>query len=118
MIDVIKEEKLVEGANHIGRVFKARLEKLREKYPDIIGDIRAERGAMLAAEFVKDGDPNSPNPDLVKAIVSACYENGLVVLSCGIRSNVFRFLPALTISDELIHEGLDIFEACLEKCAS
>ena len=118
VIDVIKEEKLVEAANHIGRVFKARLEKLREKYPDIIGDIRAERGAMLAAEFIKNGDPNSPNPDLVKAIVSACYENGLVVLSCGIRSNVFRFLPALTISDELIHEGLDIFEACLEKCAS
>jgi len=31
------------------------------------------------------------------------------------RGGVIRFLPALTISDELIDEGLDILEASLEK---
>lgn len=117
VIDVIKDENLVEASNHIGSIFKARLETLRDKFPKIIGEIRADRGAMLAVEFIKDGSADHPNPELVKAIVGECYKDGLVVLSCGIRSNVFRFLPALTISDDLIHEGLDIFEACVAKCA-
>ena len=43
------------------------------------------------------------------------YENGLALLSCGVNGNVIRFLPALTISDELIDEGLDILEACLAE---
>jgi 4-aminobutyrate aminotransferase-like enzyme len=38
-------------------------------------------------------------------------EEGLLLLSCGMRGNVVRFLPALTIQDDLLQEGLD----CLEK---
>jgi 4-aminobutyrate aminotransferase/(S)-3-amino-2-methylpropionate transaminase len=32
-----------------------------------------------------------------------------VLLACGFYSNVIRFLPPLTISDEIINEGLDQF---------
>lgn len=114
VIEVMQEEKLVEASNQIGKAFKARLENLQNKHPSIIGNIRADRGAMLAIELIKDGDPNKPDPDLVKAIVGECYQRGLVVLACGIRGNVFRFLPALTITDNLIQEGLDIFEAAFD----
>jgi 4-aminobutyrate aminotransferase/(S)-3-amino-2-methylpropionate transaminase len=48
-------------------------------------------------------------------MVSLAQQRGLILLSCGIRGNVIRFLPALTISDELINEGLDIVGACLEE---
>ena len=73
---------------------------------------------MIAIELVKGGDAEQPDADLTKALVAEAYRNGLVVLSCGVRGNVFRFLPALTISDELIDEGLDILEACFERlCA-
>ena len=61
VIDVFKEEGLVERANHIGIAFKKRLSDLQSKYPEIIGDIRTERGAMMAMELVKDGDANQPN---------------------------------------------------------
>jgi 4-aminobutyrate aminotransferase / (S)-3-amino-2-methylpropionate transaminase / 5-aminovalerate transaminase len=30
------------------------------------------------------------------------------VLTCGTYGNVLRFLPPLTISDELLNEGLDV----------
>jgi len=30
------------------------------------------------------------------------------VLTCGTYANVLRFLPPLTISDELLNEGLDV----------
>ena len=117
VIDAIKEEKLVERANHIGRRFDAGLRKLQKKYPKIIGDIRTERGAMMAMELVKEGDANQPNAELLAKLIPEAYAQGLIVLKCGIRGNVFRFLPPLTISDALIDEGLKILESCFEKHA-
>ena len=73
---------------------------------------------MIAMELVKNGDAEQPDPDLTKAIVTMAYQKGLVLLSCGVRGNVIRFLPALTISDELVNEGLGIIEACLNELVS
>jgi 4-aminobutyrate aminotransferase/(S)-3-amino-2-methylpropionate transaminase len=115
VIDVIREDGLVERANGIAAKFKARLTALQAKRPATIGEVRCDRGAMIAIELVQDGDVNKPAADLTKALVGAAYEHGLVLLSCGVNGNVIRFLPALTISDALIDEGLDILEACFDK---
>lgn len=118
VIDVVAEQGLVERANQIGALFSVRLNNLQQKFPECIGDIRAERGAMIAMELVKNGDSEQPDPDLTKSIVTMAYQKGLVLLSCGARGNVIRFLPALTISDELVSEGLHIIEACLDELTS
>jgi 4-aminobutyrate aminotransferase/(S)-3-amino-2-methylpropionate transaminase len=115
VIDVIARENLVERATQIGKLFGERLSELQGLYPAVIGDIRAGRGAMIAMELVKNGDAEQPDPELTKAVVSLAYRRGLVLLSCGTRGNVIRFLPALTISDELINEGLDIIGACFKE---
>ncbi len=115
VIDVIKEENLLERATQIGNMFADRLSDLQRQYPDVIGDIRADRGAMIAMELVKSGDAGQPDADLTKALVTLAYQRGLVLLSCGMRGNVIRFLPALTISDELIGEGMDILESCFKE---
>jgi len=115
VIDVIDEENLVERAGEIGDLFGSRLSELQGLHPDVIGEIRADRGAMIAMELVKNGDAEQPDADLTKAMVTLAYQHGLILLSCGIRGNVIRFLPALTISDELINEGLDIVEACFKE---
>ena len=70
---------------------------------------------MIAIELVSDGDAEKPDPEFAKALVATAARNGLILLSCGIRGNVIRFLPALTISDELIAEGLDILADCLAE---
>jgi len=114
VIDVIKEEGLVENANKIGQHFKRRLEDLKTKYPEVIGDIRCDRGAMMAVELVKNGDADQPNAELTAKLVPEAYKRGLCVLKCGIRGNTFRFLPALNISEDLIDEGMDILEACFK----
>lgn len=113
VIDVINEENLVERASQIGTLFASQLSRLQEKHPGVIGDIRARRGAMIALELVKNGDPDQPDADLTKALVTKAWQNGLILLSCGVRGNVIRFLPALTISDDLINEGINTFESCL-----
>ncbi|WIO74130.1 4-aminobutyrate--2-oxoglutarate transaminase [Porticoccaceae bacterium LTM1] len=115
VIETIKEEGLVDRANQIGALFGQRLAALQSQYPQLIGDIRAERGAMIAMELVNNGDSEQPNAELTKALVGKAIEKGLVLLSCGFYGNVIRFLPALTISDALINEGLDIIEQCFAE---
>jgi len=118
VIEIIREEGLVERAVEIGARFDARLKDLQARYPAIIGDVRTSRGAMMAMELVRDGSAANPDADLTKALVAKAAENGLVLLSCGVNGNVIRFLPALTIPDGLIDEGLDILESCLDSLVS
>jgi 4-aminobutyrate aminotransferase/(S)-3-amino-2-methylpropionate transaminase len=107
VLEVMEEEGLVARANQIGDHFVSRVRALQEQYPKVIGDIRSA-GAMIAMELVKDGNADLPDPDLTKAMVQAAARRGLILLSCGMRGNVIRFLPALTIPHELIDEGMDL----------
>ena len=73
---------------------------------DRIGDVRG-RGAMVAVEFVKP-DTAEPDAALTNALATAAIATGVIVLTAGTFGNVVRFLPPLTISDDLLSEGLDI----------
>ena len=90
------------------------LQALQTEYPNIIGDIR-NAGAMIAIELVREGDVNKPYPELAKQLSSKAAEHGLILLSCGIRGNVIRFLPALTIEMSVIDEGMEIFKRCFKE---
>jgi len=118
VIDVIAEENLLERAKQIGKLFEHNLVQLQQEHPGVIGDIRANRGAMIAMELVKNGDSDQPDAELTSALVKKAWQNGLVLLSCGVRGNVIRFLPALTISDELINEGMETVARCLNELAT
>lgn len=115
VIDVIEQEGLVKRAAAIGQRAKTKLQALQKLYPNVIGDIRADRGAMIAIELVKNGDAAQPDADLTKALVGLAPQKGLILLSCGVHSNVIRLLPPLTISDELLDEGLQILANCLKS---
>jgi len=114
VLDVIEEQQLVNRAEAIGILFNERLQTLKQQYPNNIGDVR-NTGAMVAMELIIGGDVNNPNAELAKELVGAAAKKGLILLSCGIRGNVIRFLPPLTISDELIKEGMDILSKCLAE---
>jgi len=118
VFDIIEEENLLERSNQIGELFGKRFREMQEKFPGVIGDIRADRGAMIAIELVKGGDVDQPDADLTKALLGAASKKGLLLLACGVRGNVIRFVPALTISDELANEGLDILSDCLAELTS
>lgn len=114
VFDVIEEEKLCQRAEEVGQRFVQHLKKLQVEFSEIIGDIR-QTGAMIAIELVKDGDVNQPNSELAKQLPAKAAENGLVLLSCGIRGNVIRFLPALTIEMDILDEGMEIFTRCFKE---
>lgn len=108
VLEVIAEEHLVERAAHIGATFNEHLSALQQRYPQLIGEVR-NQGAMIAMELFVDGDKEQPNTALTQAIIANAAEHGLVLLACGFYGNVIRFLPALTISDEIMLEGLEKF---------
>ncbi len=116
VIDVIREEGLLERAEKIGELISVRLKKMAGQM-DCIGDVR-HLGAMAAMELVKDGNTHEPNADLTKTLVQEVAKRGLILLPCGVRGNVIRFLVPLTASDDLITEGLDILETTLMELAS
>ncbi|HXQ31936.1 MAG TPA: 4-aminobutyrate--2-oxoglutarate transaminase [Steroidobacteraceae bacterium] len=117
VLEVIDKENLCGRAQAIGAVLKQRLNSLRGKHGlSCIGDVRG-LGAMVALELVKNGDAGQPDPDLTKALVQRAAANGLLILSCGTRANVIRFLAPLTASEAIIAEGLDILERSLLEVA-
>ena len=112
VLEVIREEQLLNRAQHIGHFMTSRLKGLQVRFP-CIGDVRT-LGAMVAIELVKNCSADQPDADLTKALVQAAGRRGLVLLSCGIYSNVIRFLAPLTISDALLKEGFQVFEQALD----
>jgi 4-aminobutyrate aminotransferase/(S)-3-amino-2-methylpropionate transaminase len=115
VLDVIESEKLCARAERLGSTLLARLSDLQTRWP-CIGEVRGQ-GAMVAMELVKDRRADAPDAELTKALVQAAGRRGLVLLSCGIYSNVIRFLTPLTIPDAILAEGLAILEAALEDVA-
>ena len=107
-IETMREENLAARAKQLEAMFLPRLRQLAERHPQI-GDIRG-RGAMLAIELVAGPDDKTPNAALAGRVNAACHAQGLVTLTAGTYGNVFRFLPPLSIGDELVAEGLDILE--------
>ncbi len=82
-----------------------------------VGDVRG-LGAMCVIELVKDAASAEPAPQLTQALMKVALENGLVLLSCGTYGNVIRFLVPLTASDDLVREGMDIFETSLTEAVT
>jgi len=107
-IETMEEEDLAGRAREIGAILTDRLGRLAEKY-DEVGEVRG-RGAMIAMELVSDPDTKEPAAALTAAVNKGCHERGLITLTCGTYGNVFRFLPPLSISDDLLHEGMDVLE--------
>ncbi len=106
VLEIMEEEDLINRSNEIGTVFNTRLTELQTQFPTLISDVR-NKGAMIAIELMTE--ENKPNAELTKLIISKASEFGLILLACGFNSNVIRFLPPLTIGDEIMNEGLDKF---------
>ena len=104
-IATIESDGLIERAQQIERLIIERLLRLQAG-DDRIGDVRG-RGAMIAVELVKSGTTD-PDAELTAKLATAAHAAGVIVLTCGMFGNIIRLLPPLTISDELLIEGLDI----------
>ncbi|SFH96610.1 4-aminobutyrate aminotransferase apoenzyme [Paraburkholderia megapolitana] len=112
VLDIIDEEKLCERAVKLGDRVKATLNALQHDVPQI-AEVRGP-GAMIAVEFCKPGG-HEPDAEFTKRVQTRALERGLLLLVCGVYSNVVRFLFPLTIQDNVFDEALTILQEVLKE---
>ncbi len=111
VIDIIRQEGLLENANKQGTYLVKRLRELQQKYP-IIGDVRG-KGLMVGAELVKDPETKEPAAKEVVEVMDKCFKRGLAIITSG--KSTMRFAPPLIITSELVDAGVDIFEGVIKE---
>jgi len=110
-IRAMRDEAMPGNAAARGVQLMTGLRKLQEEYP-VIGDVRG-LGLMIGTEFTEKGKP--ADKALVKAVVHACEEKGLLLLTCGTYDHVIRWIPPLVVSEAQVNEALEIFGAALQE---
>jgi 4-aminobutyrate aminotransferase/(S)-3-amino-2-methylpropionate transaminase len=115
VLDVLESEKLLARAAQMGETMTAFIAGLIDQ-PGMppIAALRG-LGSMVAFELVTA--TGQPDAALTRQVTQAAQEEGLVLLSCGVFSNVIRLLVPLTISDEMLSVGLHRLEAALRTAA-
>ena len=112
VIEVIKDEDLVNRSNDVGKKITKKLESLANKH-EYIGEIRAI-GSMVAVELVTDKETKEPNKEQADRILAYANKHGLLLLSSGLHGNVVRFLAPLVITDDELNKGLAILEKAFD----
>ncbi|MGH6644340.1 MAG: aminotransferase class III-fold pyridoxal phosphate-dependent enzyme, partial [Bradyrhizobium sp.] len=98
VLDVVLEEGFLQHVAQAGLLLRQRLAELKDRFPDVIEEIRGE-GLMLGVKT------RVPPADFVGALRA----EKLVAIPAG--DNVVRLLPPLIIKDDEILEGLRRIEA-------
>ncbi|MGA2210331.1 MAG: 4-aminobutyrate--2-oxoglutarate transaminase [Acidimicrobiales bacterium] len=104
---------LIERAQRIGEIFEQHLRPLVEQV-SAVGDVRVI-GAMAAVELVSDRARKTPDSAAAAKVLARCHAEGVIMLKAGTFDNIVRILPPLVISEELLNEGLEIFEKALRS---
>jgi len=110
-LQVIKEENLLLNAQTRGQQLVSGLRKLQEEYP-VIADVRG-LGLMIGTE-IRDSSCK-PDKATAKALIHACLDRNLLLISCGPWDNTIRWIPPLVVSEGEIFQALDIFEKSLKE---
>jgi len=105
-LEVIKDERLTENAEKMGKIFRARMNNLMQKYPQKIKAVRG-KGLLNAVDIAeKDG----------KTAWDLCIsfkEKGL--LAKPTHGDKIRFAPPLIITENQMHEACDIIESAVAE---
>jgi len=116
VLDIIESERLLARADAVGDQIRERFTTLQGSYP-VIGDVRGI-GAMAAVELVKDPTTKEPAGEFAATLRAHLYKNGVINIGAGTFHNVVRVLVPLTIEDEILARGLDIFEQTLAQASA
>jgi ornithine--oxo-acid transaminase len=103
-LKVLKDEKLAENAEAMGKIFRVRMENLMSK-SNLITTVRG-RGLLNAIVIKPFG-----NGKTAYDVCLQLKDNGL--LAKQTHGDIIRFAPPLVINEDQIHEACDIIEKVL-----
>ncbi|MHC8441511.1 MAG: diaminobutyrate--2-oxoglutarate transaminase [Candidatus Eutrophobiaceae bacterium] len=92
------------------KLLEDRLWKIAKSYPTLNFDVRG-RGFVWALE-------SSQNEALAHRVQKICFENKLIIETCGSEGQALKPLPPLIATDEELERGLDIIEAAYAEAVA
>jgi 4-aminobutyrate aminotransferase-like enzyme len=98
VLDVLRDERLLENAPRVGNHVLAGMHELQKKHR-IIGDVRG-KGMFFAIEMVTDRETREAAGARTKAIVNAMRERGVLISRIGLGDNILKIRPPMTFSTE------------------
>ena len=116
VLDEVATDDFREKADAVGGRIRARLDDIAGRVREV-GEVRG-LGPMLALELVEDPESRRPAAELAKRTTEIARERGLLLLTCGLYSNVLRVLVPILADAGEIDEGLEILEDALVEAAS
>ncbi|RIY00942.1 aspartate aminotransferase family protein [Aureimonas flava] len=100
VLDVVLAEGFLEDVRRTALLFKQSLASLKDRYPDVVEDVRGE-GLLIGVR------PRVPNGQFVEAL------RGHLLLAAPAGDNVVRFLPPLVVSADEVREAMERIEAAV-----
>jgi 4-aminobutyrate aminotransferase-like enzyme len=111
VLDVLKDERLLENAQRVGSYTLERLAELKERHR-IIGDVRGA-GLFFAVELVQDRASKAPAPEETKRVVNHMYERGVLLSRIGPHDNILKIRPPMPFSRQNADLLVDTLDAVL-----
>ncbi len=108
------DEDLQGNTHRVGTALKERFEALAGRN-DRIAEVRG-KGLMLGIELVKGAgdDPNEPDAGLTARLFEETKKRGLLIGRGGIFGNVIRIAPPMSLTEDEMLEGVELFEQSFE----
>jgi acetylornithine/N-succinyldiaminopimelate aminotransferase len=103
VLSTIENEGLIEAAALKGSYLKSALERIKERIPEAISEIRGE-GLMIGIEM---------NNDYIQVRDNLLFDEK--IFTGGAKSNIIRLLPPLTVTVEELDKFLQAFESSVNK---
>jgi len=108
VLDVIREESLMENSLKVGSKIQSELRRITQDL-DQVAEIRGS-GLFIGVDLVTDRSSLTPDGNLASLIVNRLREERILISACGAQGNVLKLRPPLPFSmtdaDRLI-EAMD-----------
>lgn len=104
-ITVLEDENLIENAQNIGAIMHNRIQIIISHYKESISGAYGK--GLVCGIQLRDAS-------IAQKIVDNCVASGLMLFNpVGPTGTTIKLNPPLNISEEILHDGLNIFEKCL-----
>jgi len=112
-LQLIHKEKLVERSAKLGDILQAELDRIRERFSDVIL-ARHGKGLVASLHCVKPGT-REPDATFAWKVVGRAVQMGLLLFApVGFGGACVKICPPLVIEEDAMREGLTVLESAFE----
>jgi 4-aminobutyrate aminotransferase/diaminobutyrate-pyruvate transaminase/4-aminobutyrate aminotransferase/(S)-3-amino-2-methylpropionate transaminase len=113
-LKIILRENLVDNARRMGELMIPELQRIRDKYPDVLGCLHGQ-GLVAGIQVVRKGT-KIPDPETAVKINEKCFHKGLLMFApVGIAGECLKIAPPLVITENALMESIAVFEEACDE---